>query len=293
MRISRLFLLPPAYADLAIREQPIRPTCPPRNWQWPGEGGNLAPRTHCQEHDMHIPSDWRILLPGFAGLLLMIAPAQARPRDEVMSGAYRCAAIGDSRTWLDCYYGAAQPARAALGLKPAPAAQVALVSAPPAGNPADLAVRDAVMAGASRCGSVAEDRPWLDCYYAAAQPMRVQLGLAPAGQVRTVPLPVPVPGPAAAPDRQFGLPKPAAPALGAGVDQVSSRMAAYNINKFGLFTVTLENGQVWRQVDGDTDHAHWNKPPSSYLVQITHGFLGSFNFRVKDNPGLFKVLRVS
>jgi hypothetical protein len=240
---------------------------------------------------MHIPLPWRILLPVIAGLVLMSAPVQARPRDEVMSGAYRCAAIGDSRTWLDCYYGAAQPARAALGLKPAPAAQVALVSSPPAGNPADLAVRDAVMAGASRCGGVAEDRPWLDCYYAAAQPMRVQLGLAPAAQART--LPVPMPGPAVASDRQFGLPTPAAPALGANVDRVSSRMAAYKINKFGLFTVTLENGQVWRQVDGDTDHAHWNKPAAAYQVEITHGFLGSFNFRVKDNPGLFKVLRVS
>ena len=36
---------------------------------------------------------------------------EARPRDEVMSRVFRCAVIGDPRLWLDCYYGAAQPAR--------------------------------------------------------------------------------------------------------------------------------------------------------------------------------------
>ena len=63
-----------------------------------------------------------------------VAPAAARPHDEAMSGAFRCAAIGDLRTWLECYYGAAQPVRAALGMAPAPAAQVRLTAAPPTGK---------------------------------------------------------------------------------------------------------------------------------------------------------------
>src|ERR1700761_9193190 len=81
---------------------------------------------------------------GISGL-----PAQARPRDEVMSGAFRCAPIGDSRKWLDCYYGAAQPARAALGMQPAPDAQVRLVSSPVSDGtqPRDVAVRDQVLSG--------------------------------------------------------------------------------------------------------------------------------------------------
>lgn len=69
-------------------------------------------------------------------------------------------------------------------------------------------------------------------------------------------------------------------------------MAAYSFNKLGVFTVTLANGQVWRQVDGDTDHAHWTGPAARYVVRITHGFLGSFNFRIAGQPGLYKVLRV-
>ena len=46
--------------------------------------------------------------------------ALADSRDDVISGLTRCAALTDDRQWLDCYYGAAQPMRAWLGLSPAP-----------------------------------------------------------------------------------------------------------------------------------------------------------------------------
>ena len=65
------------------------------------------------------------------GLLLLTQAAFAEPtRDEVMSGAARCAGISDNRTWLDCFYGSAQPMRALLGLPPAPPAQMKLVPPP-------------------------------------------------------------------------------------------------------------------------------------------------------------------
>jgi hypothetical protein len=61
-----------------------------------------------------------------------VSPALADPREDVVSGLARCAALTDDRQWLDCYYGAAQPMRATLGLAPAPQAQVKLVAAQPA-----------------------------------------------------------------------------------------------------------------------------------------------------------------
>lgn len=65
------------------------------------------------------------------GLVLLTQGAIAEPtRDEVMSGAARCAGIADNRTWLDCFYGSAQPMRALLALPPAPAAQTRLVPPP-------------------------------------------------------------------------------------------------------------------------------------------------------------------
>jgi hypothetical protein len=65
------------------------------------------------------------------GVVLLSQGALAGPaRDEVMSGAARCAGIADDRTWLDCFYGSAQPLRATLGLSPAPPAQTKLVPPP-------------------------------------------------------------------------------------------------------------------------------------------------------------------
>jgi hypothetical protein len=218
--------------------------------------------------------------------LLFCAPVQARPRDEAMAGAYHCAAISDSRRWLDCYYGAAQPVRGALGLKPAPAAQTGLVSAPATGAPAspgDIGVRNAVMSAAAGCGAQPDERGWLNCYYAAAQPMRATLHLSPAPQAAVMPPPMP-PGPISA-----GKP---VPGPGDGVPFLS-RMVAYSFDKYGFFTVTLANGQVWRQVDGDTDYAHWRKPAATYMAHVTSGFLTSINFAVMGLPGLYKVRRIS
>ena len=65
------------------------------------------------------------------GLALLTQGAVAEPtRDEVVSGVARCAGIADNRTWLDCFYGSAQPMRATLGLPPAPPAQIKLVPPP-------------------------------------------------------------------------------------------------------------------------------------------------------------------
>jgi hypothetical protein len=223
-------------------------------------------------------------------LLLGLAaqPAQARPRDEVMSGAFRCAVIADMRTWLDCYYGAAQPARAVLGMAPAPAAQTRLAASPPAGpvSTADLALRDSVMAEAFRCSGLADERQWLNCFYAAAQPARSRLGLSVPATALAV-----SPRPAAPPAPSFGLPSRSEAASQS--DRVTARMASYSFDRYGKFSVTLENGQVWRQLSGDDVQARWNKPASRYVVRISSGAFGSYNLDVRNNPGLFKVRRIT
>ncbi len=78
------------------------------------------------------------------GLVLLTVGARAEPtRDEVMSGAARCAGIADNRAWLDCFYGSAQPMRAILGLPSAPPAQIKLVPPPGAAYIAPDAPRPA------------------------------------------------------------------------------------------------------------------------------------------------------
>jgi hypothetical protein len=218
-------------------------------------------------------------------LLLLCGAAMARPRDDVMIDVYRCAEYASSRAWLDCYYGAAQPQRAVLGLMPAPAAQIQLTRKPPApGVPQDVQTRDAVIVAAAKCGSVAAERSWLDCYYSAANPMRVLLGLSsiPVSAVATVPV-LPARPASVAPGRALGTP---------GIHG-ARQMTSYTFDRNGYFTAVLENGEVWRQLDGDTSTARWFKKTGSYIVTITAGALGSFNFRVKGEPGSFKVRRVS
>lgn len=227
-------------------------------------------------------------------LIVLCGMADARPRDDAMARAYRCNAHPATRVWLDCFYGAAQPVRAALGMTPAPVAQTELSEASPAtGQPADLALRNEALVEAARCGGVAEDRSWLNCYYAASNPVRMALGLASlAGGPQTTAMrsesAAPLPArPAPAPQRVVGGFLPSV--FGATVVQAQGRMTSYSFNASGNFTVTLDNGQVWQQLSGDSSVAHWNRPAGTYLVTITNGAFGSHNLTVKGRSGMYKV----
>jgi hypothetical protein len=240
-------------------------------------------------------------------VLFTASAAEARMRDDVMSGAFRCAAIGNGRDWLDCYYGAAQPLRGQLGLPPAPDRQIRLATAASAGSPmplGDAQARDEVMSEAFRCTSIEGDRQWLDCYYAAAQLMRTQLGLPPAPQAQSRTLaaqspevfqPVKATAPPAASlgGGEFGFPRPPPKVQQQTADHIVSHMAGYRFDQYGIFTMTLANGQVWRQIEGDTAFAKFKAPAGNYFVTIQHGFFGSYNLTIKGVPGLFRVHRIS
>jgi hypothetical protein len=238
--------------------------------------------------------------------LLAILPAEARPRDDALSGAFRCAVIADSRQWLDCYYGAAQPARAALGLAPALPAQVKLASAPPAGGaPRDEAVRDEVMAGAAACIRAANERAWLDCYYNAAMPMRGALGLSvPAQAARPLPqmasaAPA-MPAPAAPPAPSGPPPMPRNGGLFTGFFSSPKPvvrgmpMQSFSMNGSGAFIVTLADGEVWEQLEEDQVYhpAHWKEGGPGRLVTISAAPMNTFEMKVSGEYGVYKVRRV-
>jgi hypothetical protein len=247
---------------------------------------------------------WWLLVPA---MLSLAAPAEARPRDDALSGAFRCAVIADSRTWLDCYYGAAQPVRAELGMPPALAAQIKLASSPPSGGaPRDEAARDDVMSAAAGCIRVTSDRPWLDCYYAAAAPMRVQLGLT-APQAAPRPAPVPPPRPMIASSAPVTPAKPAGPppmprkvGLFAGIFNTpkpivrNMALQSYVMDRKGAFTVTLEDGQVWEQLDEDEIYhpARWRKPASDMQVTITPDTMHVYLLTVFGEQYVYKVRRI-
>ena len=256
------------------------------------------------------------VMAAFAALTVAGA-AHAGPREDVLSGAIRCGGVGQDRQWLDCYYGAAQPMRAHLKLAPASQAQQALVAAAGAGGAMGGARQD-VLSGAIRCGGGADDRQWLDCYYGAAQPMRAQLGLAPAPQAQqamarpvapaqAAPPPAPyAPLPPAPYSRLASAPPPAQPVpqrtaptrmppgpdfidglFGSNPVVTKGRIASLTTNKAGYFTATLDNGQVWEQTSGDIPN--WRRDPTTFNVTVTRGMLRTFNFQVEGDPHHYKV----
>jgi hypothetical protein len=237
---------------------------------------------------MSTPQMRRIAILGMSLFLLLCGSAMARPRDEAMARAYRCAAQPATRVWLDCYYGAAQPVRAALGMPQVPPAQAQLSEvSPTADQVSDVALRDRVMADAGRCAGLAEDRGWLDCFYAATNPVRtfLALPLLAAGPVLASTAPAPSP-----PQHVAGI---LPDIFGATVVQAHGRMASYSYDSKNNFTVTLDNGQVWRQLDGDAGVSHWHEPAGNYQVTVTNGAFGSHNLAVKGSSGIFKVKRIS
>ena len=180
-----------------------------------------------------------------------------------------------------------------------------MATAPPRdGQPRDVSIRDGVMAGASSCYTIGDDRKWLDCYYGAAQPIRAELGLSPAPQANALaPHSAGQLASSAMAQSEDKISKPsggtAEPTLlsahqtaTSDVGDIVSRMASYSFDHYGIFTVTLSNGQVWRQLSGDTNYAHWKKAPGAYLVSISSGFLGSRKFEIQGTAGIFRVRQI-
>lgn len=197
-------------------------------------------------------------------LLILPLPALAGPREDVTAGASRCTSYADDRQWLDCYYGAAQPMRARLGLAPAAAAQVSLASV----------ARGAAVTAASAVPSFGQHRKSDGGFFSGWFGSGHEDEAPPAefGQRTTA----------------KGLANDQRP-----VDHITARMTAYAINKYtGQFVIDLDNGQRWKQLDGDSNLAHWAKKASTYVVTISNGWFGSYNMHVQGQAGVYKVDRV-
>jgi hypothetical protein len=148
--------------------------------------------------------------------------------------------------------------------------------------------RQDMIDNAARCAALSDDRQWLDCVYGSLQPMRARLGLPPAteAQIRLSGIPTAKDDSA---KQSFGLPPPP-PLL---LDHVSARLTTFTLDQHGLFTAVLSNGQVWRQISGDTTLARWNpKKAAQYVIVISSGVLGSYNLQVQGQPYRFKVERL-
>lgn len=78
----------------------------------------------------------------------------------------------------------------------------------------------------------------------------------------------------------------------AEVDSITAGVSDYAFTPFGKFIVFLDNGQVWRQMQGDADRAYFEREPKDNKVTIKRGLLGSYNMLINDSSKVYKVTRV-
>lgn len=95
---------------------------------------------------------------------------------------------------------------------------------------------------------------------------------------------------------QFGsdrLPESQAPeGAAAALDSITAGVTDVAYTGFDKFIVFLDNGQVWRQIDGDSDHAVFKKPAKNNKVTIDRGLIGSYNLMLNDSARTYKVTRL-
>ena len=70
------------------------------------------------------------------------------------------------------------------------------------------------------------------------------------------------------------------------------QMASYTFDKRGYFTVTLNDGSVWKQSANDTNFAHFGGKPAKYAVTLHPGDYGRSRMVVRGEDGTYVVERV-
>jgi len=189
-----------------------------------------------------------------AGLCALIASAQAQSDESLKDQILGCASVSAPADQLVCYNALA------ARLKGVPKARTSAVPQAPAATPMPAA---------------------------SAPPAEN-----PAQQIAAAPIAPPTSPPAAATRRDFGADSmPFNKDAPKAVDQMTAKVKSVAFNYFHRFTVTLQNGQVWRQEDSDTNVASFDADRTD-LVTIKRGFLDSFHLSIDGKWGSFAVRRI-
>jgi hypothetical protein len=179
---------------------------------------------------------------GFAGLaLLLVSTAvSADPRDEALSAMLRCSGTSDKAQRLACYDSAVVRVPGALN---PPAPQASAAPAPVATPAPARRVRKGFLSGI--------------------------FGSTPTRAPQTTPA-------------QFGIESIAdggrqaepGPIDGDAMDQITARLVSYDVES-GFMSVTLDNGQVWRQTSGEPVGT-LRDAAGRYSVTISRGSASSY-----------------
>jgi hypothetical protein len=172
--------------------------------------------------------------------------------------------------------------------------------------------RDDVLDGLQKCSGIGDDKARLACYDALVHPAQAALARPPEPQETDHPPTVAEqkswfgfdlsglfgssPSQQTTPQK-FGsenLPETQKKEEVAAdtVDSISAGVTEYAFTPFGKFIVFLDNGQVWKQLQGDSGQAMFRKSPKDNKVTISRGLIGSYNLSINDSSRIYKVDRV-
>jgi hypothetical protein len=187
-----------------------------------------------------------------AALLCLPTAALAGPRDDVLEALGKCAAIAADKDRLACYDALSPRVKDALAVPPATLAHEPTKE---------------------------EQQSWFGFDFGG-------LFNSDGSPSQTTP-------------QQFGseqiAPAPAQPGEPPKAEEIESIAAGvteYSFTPFGKFIVFLDNGQIWRQIEGDTDQAHFHRVAADNKVTISRGVFGSYNLQLNGGARIYKVNRV-
>ena len=188
-----------------------------------------------------------------AGAALAPLPVLADAREDVVNSMTRCAALPDDRQWLDCYYGAAQPMRAWLGLPPAPQSQLKLLQ------------------------QTSQPAPGAPNVPGAAVPLPATVTRA---AVRTGPPP---------PPKKSGI----FDVFGGSDVVNNEPVQSYQVTPKGFIVTLVDGQVWKQtEEDASKFPVDWHDPASSMQVTITQGALHSFNLVMANESRHHKVTRI-
>jgi len=134
----------------------------------------------------------------------------------------------------------------------------------------------------SACRSIAEDVARLACYDALAEPPVPVLASIPAGDATPPPTPAELFGRDAGESEDIVL-------RAAGIEQIEelrARVTGVRLDAYGKLTVTLDNGQVWSQIDSPALNLK-----SGDEVRIRRAAMGSYLLAEVDGKRSSRVRR--
>jgi len=204
----------------------------------------------------------------FAMLFLLPAiSAAADPRDDALTAVLRCSGTSDKAQRLACYDSAVVRVPGALRAPAAPPPIAA--AAPVAAAPASTMTASAAPVRRHR------NESFLDRWFGSGPNRAPQTTVAEFGSESVA---------------NGGKQAYPQPLDNDTIDEISARLVNYDVSG-GYLVVTLDNGQIWRQVTGEPV-GHLQRAAASYTVTIARGGSGAYAMKLSHFGRTLAVRRI-